>query len=103
MVLLFNSLTRARLDSIRSSSGDDAPGQVAIEGLGFTLVDQASLKKAVSAAMGFPLDCTEEGGEGGFTISNKYYTIQLRRDGSIPSWKEKRTKNFERELCKPGD
>mmetsp|Transcript_149 Transcript_149/g.164 ORF Transcript_149/g.164 Transcript_149/m.164 type:complete len:103 (+) Transcript_149:474-782(+) len=40
---------------------------------------------------------------GGCTISNRFYTILLKDDGQIHSWKDKRTKNFERELCREGN
>lgn len=36
----------------------------------------------------------------GFNVENRYYKINLARDGSIHSWKDKRTKNFEREICR---
>ena len=36
-------------------------------------------------------------------MENRYYKIELKQDGSIHSWKDKRTKNFERELCRAND
>lgn len=33
-------------------------------------------------------------------VENRYYKILLAKDGSIHSWKDKRTKNFEREICR---
>jgi alpha-mannosidase len=36
-------------------------------------------------------------------VESRYYKIELGKDGSIYSWKDKRTKNFEREICREGD
>jgi alpha-mannosidase len=41
-----------------------------------------------------------EESKNGWNVENRYYKIKLAKDGSIHSWRDKRTKNFEREICR---
>jgi len=65
--------------------------------LGFALVNQKHLEHSMSVQT---LKFEEAKNGSGFFIENRYYKIHLAKDGSIHSWKDKRTKNFEREICK---
>jgi len=65
---------------------------------GMALVDRKHLEHSMSVAkLGFK----QEGDK--YFVENRSYKIILDKDGSIHSWKDQRTKNFERELCKPGN
>jgi alpha-mannosidase len=65
---------------------------------GMALVDRKHLEHSMSVAK---LEFKQEGDL--FKVENRSYRIVINKDGSIHSWKDKRTKNFERELCRPGD
>ena len=102
MALFLNTLTCDRFERLRVSyAGQDKPleGQVMVGKLGgMALVDRKHLEHSMSVAK---LEFTQEGEV--FKVENRSYRVVLNRDGSIHSWKDKRTKNFERELCRPGD
>ena len=90
--VLFNPLTVERFERL---STETTEGQVLIPKLGFAFVNQKHLEHSMSTqALSF------EEGKDGFAVENRYYKIQLAKDGSIHSWKDKRTKNFEREICR---
>jgi hypothetical protein len=96
--VFFNSLTLDRFERIYSEASQEEGGQVLIPKLGMALVNQKHLEHSMSTQT---LAFKES--HHGYIVENRYYKIQLDRDGSIHSWKDKRTKNFERELCRPKD
>lgn len=66
-------------------------------GLGYATID-----KNILGQSGGSLHLKFQEDEKGFTVENRYYIVQLGKDGAIRSWKDKRT-NFQREICKKGD
>ena len=70
-------------------------GNALISKFGFATINKKDLENSMSVSS---LTMTENPDH--FSIENRYYTIKLSRDGSIHSWKDKRTKNFHREICK---
>jgi alpha-mannosidase len=100
VALLLNTLSCDRFERLRVNyEGQKVEGQVMIGKLGgMALVDRKHLEHSMSVAK---VDFKEEGDN--FLVENRSYKIVINKDGSIHSWKDKRTKNFEREICRSGD
>lgn len=71
-----------------------------IDGLGFTLIDDKFLTKSSEFSDQNLVEIKE--GETNYIVNNRYYSIIIGKDGKIYSWKDKRTKNNEREICQEG-
>ena len=97
--MVLNTLTQDRFEHLRCSFGEEKlEGNLLIGKLGLATVDKGHLEHSMSV---HDLTFTEEAS--GFLVENRYYKISLSKDGSITSWKDKRTKNAPREICRPGD
>lgn len=73
------------------------------EAFGFTIIDESFLQKSSEQLGASQLHLEELKEEDSYLIENRFYKIKLGHDGQIHSWRDKRTKNFEREICRKGD
>ena len=99
--ILMNTLTSDRFEHLRCTIGEDrVEGSCLISKLGLACIDRQHLEHSLSSN---DLSLKDDQIGGCLQIESRYSSIKRHSDGSIHSWKDKRTKNFHRELCKPGD
>lgn len=97
---LINTLSFDRFEHLHCKFGDKPviEGSCLIQNLGFSLLNKKIIEDSMTVT-----ELHMEENEHGFRIENRYYKIQLGKDGHIHSWRDRRTKHFEREICRHGD